>query len=67
MIRHRLLVAAVVVADPIVNDREISPMKRGTIAFILFIAMLSFTVPLVLADDTPPPSSGGGCTGPDCK
>lgn len=43
-------------------------MKRVTFAVYTFVALLTLTAPLVLADDNPPPSgAGGGCSGPDCK
>jgi hypothetical protein len=56
-----------VVVVQIANNKEVSPMKRVTIAIIAFIAMLAITAPLVLADNDPPPSGAGGCSGPDCK
>jgi hypothetical protein len=44
-------------------------MKRMTLAVIAFIALLSCTAPLVLAEDGPngPPPDTGGCSGPNCK
>lgn len=45
-------------------------MKRVTFAVVSLVALLAltFTAPLMArADDTPPPTGGGGCSGPDCK
>ena len=42
-------------------------MKRLIIAMFAFIALLAFTTPIVFAEENPPTSPEGGCTGPGCK
>lgn len=43
-------------------------MKRLTVAMFAFVALLALTVPLVIADEYPPPTTpGGGCSGHDCR
>ena len=45
-------------------------MKRMTLAVSVFIALLAFTAPLVLAGNDPEPPPGGpsgGCSGSDCR
>ena len=43
-------------------------MKRLTVASVAFVALLAFSAPFVLADESPQPTGpGGGCSGSDCR
>ena len=42
-------------------------MKRMILAGMAVVFLLALTAPVLLAEESPPPTNPGGCSGPDCK